>query len=95
MQIKANQCTGFYMIGTSIMKDCFDSKSDPAKWPCGVYSLSIFCVDCKHWVHKRCSTLVADQSYKYGLCLGNINAELQSSHNIAVSGNHLESGAFI
>ena len=49
-----------------------------------------FCVSCKHWVQKRSSKLVAALSYKYDMCLGNINTESQSSHDIAVSDKNLE-----
>ena len=45
-----------------VMKCCVNSMplSDSGKWPCGVCrkgvrSNSVFCVQCKKWVHKKCS----------------------------------------
>ena len=52
---------------------------DSGRWPCGVCRSgvgrnSIFCLGCKHWVHKKCSgirgRLREDDSYRCSRCRG-------------------------
>ena len=76
-----------------------EAKSDPVKWPCsvcrkGVGKNSIYCMGCKHWVHKRCSgikgRLVDNPSYRCSSCLRTNNVETHIPSKIVVCDEELE-----
>ena len=61
-----------------ICGDGLDLLESSGRFPCavcckGVSSNSIFCLGCKHWVHKKCSglrRLVDDPNFRCARCLG-------------------------
>jgi len=73
---------------------------DKSKSPCGVCSIgvgrnSIFCVHCKHWVHKRCSgnkgRLKDDPDFKCRKCSGDVaQPTVPDLDRVVLDGEELE-----
>ena len=73
---------------------------DTSKYPCGVCrkgvgSNSIFCNDCKHWVHKKCTNirgrLSAVPNFICDRCLGLARPIVGKPHNhVAIGTNELD-----
>ena len=82
---------GHFLINTCLRIICgtgLDLLQSSGKFPCavsrtGVGSNSIFCSDCKHWVHKKCSGLkhlTKDSDNRCTWCQGTLHAPWTADH---------------